>query len=506
MTDFSFQSKHLSSNLARSSLQGGIAAIAAQGIRFVLHIGSIMVLARLLAPEDYGMFSIVMSFVVLGNLFKDLGLPTATIQCADISHAQVSTLFWINVFLGCVLAVLAVIAAPVIAWFFREPRLAWMMATMGSVFIMNGVLSQPQALLSRRMQFIDLAVIDVSAMFMGVSVGIISAWKFSAGYWALIWIQMIMVCVTMIGVFVACRWRPDLPSRNSGIHGMLKFGSRVTVMSIFAHLGRSLDNLVIGWYWGIRELSFYDKAYQMMMLPIYQISGPISGIALPVLSSLQKNPKSYQEYFFRIIVISGALGMMLASFLYVVADQAVLVILGPQWTDSVPIFRALSPAAFIDTLMASFFWVPLSLGQGTRLMRAMAIISVISIFSFFIGLPWGAVGVATAYSVSRYLVLLPILIYCCHESPVKWRFVFNVIWRPAAASITAAFGMSLIIDYNLFHVIPLIDLIINALVYIFFFLLVWILLPNGLRFFIETIHILRQERKESTDCSRTRCE
>lgn len=120
-----FCTKHLKENLKGRSVRGGAVTITAQAIKFVLKMGSTVVLARLLSPEDYGLIGMATVIVGFVQLFKDLGLSAATVQKAEINHQQVSTLFWINLVVSWIIALVVVALAPVVAWFYNEPRLSW---------------------------------------------------------------------------------------------------------------------------------------------------------------------------------------------------------------------------------------------------------------------------------------------------------------------------------------------------------------------------------------------
>lgn len=467
-----------------------MAVVSAQAVQFGLHIASLTILARLLTPEDYGMFSIVITFVVFGNLFRDMGLASATIQHWEIRQDQVSTLYGIQVLMGIVLAVTAAASGPAIAWFFHEPRLSGMMAVTGSVFALHGIMSLHQSLLRRRMQFVRLAVIDTAAMACGALAGILAAWKFQAGYWSLVISQVVIAIVTLAGVLLSSDWRPGPFCNITEIRGLVRFGSRITLVGFCNHLGRSVDNLLIGRFWGVRELSFYDKAYQMLLIPLMQIIVPISGMALPVLASLQNDPTRFRAYLQRMVTATATLGMAATAFLFVAADHAVLVILGPQWIPAIPIFRAMSPAAFLEALFAVSFWIPLSLGQGARLVKATLSVTFVTIIGFFFGLPWGAAGVATAYSVTRCLLLVPIMRCCCREAPITFPEMIRAVWLPAVASLFAAAAVHPFIGQADMEPFPALNLVLFTAMYTIIFASVWMLTPSGRRLYREAADLI----------------
>src|ERR1700741_1604882 len=110
-------------DLKGKTIRGGLARLCAQGANLVLRVGSLMVLARLLGPKDFGLVGMVTAFTGVLNLFRDFGLSAAAVQRTTVTEEQISTLFWINIFVGILLGFLAVAAAPAIATFYHEPRL-----------------------------------------------------------------------------------------------------------------------------------------------------------------------------------------------------------------------------------------------------------------------------------------------------------------------------------------------------------------------------------------------
>lgn len=439
-----FSTDHLKADLKGRSVRGGAVTMAAQGVRFLLNLASIMVLARLLSPNDFGLVAMVVAVTGFVTLFKDMGLSMATVQRAEITHAQISTLFWINVAFGLVLGiVLACLAVP-IAWFYNgEQRLVAVTLVLALGIPISGLGIQHQAVLRRQMRFVALAVVDTVAMLTGIMTAIVLAllgkayWP-EANYWALVAMPLATATTGAAGVWIVCRWRPSGPRRGSGVRPLLSFGGYLTGSKFVIYLARNLDNVLIGRFWGEQTLGFYNQAYRLLMLPLQQINTPISAVAIPVLSRLIDSPERYRAYYRQGILLVVTLGMPIVAFSFAAVDELVLLVLGPQWTDAVAIFRALAPAAFIGTFNVATAWVFVSQGTTRRQFRAGAVASSFIVMAFVIGLPRGALGVATALSIAHCVIRIPHLIYCFHGTPIQLRDLGLVLWRPAAASLAAA--------------------------------------------------------------------
>src|SRR5712691_8399799 len=171
-------------DLKEKTIRGGFAKVCAQAVTFLLRVGSMMVLARLLEPTDFGLVGMVTALTGVLHLFRDFGLSTATVQRVNVTEAQISTLFWINVLVGTILGLLAVVMAPVVAVFYHEPRLFRVTAVLAPGFLCNAAGVQHAAILQRHMRFTALATIDIISLVMSTAVGIGMAVG-GYGYWAL---------------------------------------------------------------------------------------------------------------------------------------------------------------------------------------------------------------------------------------------------------------------------------------------------------------------------------
>lgn len=477
--------------------------MTAQTCRFILQFASTAVLARLLMPEDYGLMAMVTVIFGFVYLFKDLGLSSATIQSAEITHKQVSTLFWVNLGVSCCLTLLTAALAPAIALFYGEPRLVEISITLATGFIFGGLGVQHKALLKRQMQFGTLAAIDIASMFVSIAVGIIAAWS-GAGYWALVLMQLSTPISDAIGSWVACGWRPSLPSRDANIASMLNFGSNITGFQILNYFSRNLDNILIGWYWGSQQLGIYAKAYQLLLQPFQQLTLPISNVIWPALTRLQNDPKRYLAYYHKGLLLIVTFSMPLVVFMFVDAEEMVRILLGEKWLDAVIIFRLLGPAAFVSTFSVAAGWVYTSLGRADRQFKWAMIVSTVDVISFIIGVRWGAIGVAAIYSITRVALRYPNMVHCYKYTFLKLNDLFDVLWRPTLASIGAGVIMFAAKQNFTINVNVLITVIFDSFIYTSLYIIGWCILPNGRKMLGEILEIgkeLINKRKESKNAN-----
>lgn len=492
-----FNTEHLKADLKQRSVRGGVVTIAAQASKFTLKFGSTMVLARLLVPEDYGLIGMATVIVGFVEYFKDLGLSAATVQRREINHQQISTLFWINLAVGCLVALIVASLAPAIALFYNEPRLSGITLALAINFIFGGLTVQHQALLRRQMQFTSLAKIEIVAMTVGVATAVITAY-YGIGYWALVLMLMMTALTNMFGVWLACSWRPGLPQKDSEISSMLAYGGNLTGFGLVNYFSRNLDNVLIGRRWGSGQLGLYAQAYRLVLLPIQQINNPINSVALPTLSSLQTEPEKYSRYYYKAILLITTLGMPIVAFMFATANDLILLILGKQWLGSVPIFKFLMPAAFIGTFNVAGGWVYQSLGRTDRQFRIGCVTATLNSIIFLISVNWGAIGVARAFGLSQPILIIFSLSYCYWGTHLRVRDFLQTIARPAFASIGAALIL-MSLDRFLDAIVSnlLLSLLGDCVLYGLLYLILWLLLPGGKKTLQEIVGILQVMKQKS---------
>jgi PST family polysaccharide transporter len=396
--------EHLHADLKGRSLRGVSVTFASQGTQFLLQSVSTVVLARLLTPADFGLVAMVTAITGLGQAFADFGLSEATIQRQEISRKQVSNLFWINVAIGLALMLVTIALAPALAWFYREPRLKNIAIVGSFTFLIGGLRVQHNALLKRQMRYVSLALRDVASWVLAVPVAIIMAWR-GAGYWAIVALPLTLNFTQMALSWLMVRWIPSLPRRDAEVRSLVTFGGNVAVSYVIYNVNRNADNVLIGRYWGAGPLGLYSRAYNLLMLPMRQLTGPVASVVVPAFSRIQNDPERFARYYLRAVNLVMWLTAPVFGFLFVAAEPVIVLALGRQWRGAAPVFQILAIAALGQLLLDSTVWLFVSRGQSGRLLKLLLIISPLIVGSFAIGLPFGMKGVALSGSVGLVAML-----------------------------------------------------------------------------------------------------
>ena len=298
--------------LRARSVRGATALTFGAGGEMVVRFVSIVILARLLVPEDFGLIGIVTALTAIAGMFSGLGLSTATVQRHEINHRQVTNLFWINLAIGVTLTAAFCMLAPLIAAFYEDPRLTPIILVMSTTFMWGSCTVQHEALLIRQMQQTRTASIRFAASVVSVAVAIaLAATDF--GYWALVWQEVGRAFLVAVGVWMLCAWRPGLPYRRESVRSFVRFGVELTLTHFLYVVATNVDRLIVGKLFGASALGLYRQAHQLIMVPIEQLNQPIASVAQPGLSILQQDAERYRRYYEKIVFLIGLVTMPVSA-------------------------------------------------------------------------------------------------------------------------------------------------------------------------------------------------
>jgi len=204
-------------------------------------------------------------------------------------------------------------------------------------------------------------------------------------------------------------------------------------MALF--LSRNLDNVLIGRWWGAAQLGLYARAYQLMLLPLQQITQPIGAVAIRTLSILQSDRDRFRRYYSKALSAIAFAAAPLTVTAATLSDEIILLLLGPKWEGTSQLFKIMAIVGLLEPIGATTGWILIATGRSDKLLRWGVLQAFLVVGSFACGLPWGALGVASAFALCKSLLLVPSFWYTLKDSPVSARDVFGAVWRPACLSV-----------------------------------------------------------------------
>lgn len=389
--------------LGGTAARGGAVTVAGQLARIILQMASVVVLARLLDPADYGLTVMVMAVIGIGEVFRDFGLANAAIQARVVSRRERDNLFWANTGLGLIASVVAAGLGPLLALIYDDPRVPLVTAVLASTFVLNGLSTQFRSDLARRLRFRALVVADVGSVAAALVIAIVVA-ALGGAYWAIVAQQVSFAFLGLIAVAVMARWVPGPPHRETSIRPFVRYGWRLLVAQLMTYVGGNADSLVVGLRAGPTALGLYDRAFQLLMLPLNRLSVPISRVAVPVLSRLQDDEQRYNAFLLRGQTIFLAILVPVFMFAATAATPLVDVLLGAQWQESAVLFQLLAATGLAKSATNSSYWVALSKGHTDLAMKFSLFSTPVMLVAIVVGSINGVQGVAVAVAVTSVLL------------------------------------------------------------------------------------------------------
>jgi O-antigen/teichoic acid export membrane protein len=471
-----FSTDHVTRDVKGLFVRGSAVAIGTQGMRLVLNLGSMVVLGRLLAPADFGLVAMAMTMLGFVSLFKDIGLSMAAVQRETLTHEQSSALFWINALLSILLAVFCVVGSPLLVAFFHEPRLFEIVFAGALGLVFSGLAAQHQALLTRQMRFLRLALSQLVPAALGIISAVILAVE-GAGYWALV-SQLVIAPAATLAISVGlCPWRPARPKSADGLRDMLEFGGGMTGFRLVSYLAQNVDNLLIGRAWGPTELGFYSRAYSLFTLPSQMLTTPVAAAAIPALSRIVNDSRRYRETLHEILGKVVLLNTPGSVYMLVCADWLIEVVLGPQWQASGRIFMAFGAYAIIQPISIACNWAFIAEGKSTELFRIATVNAILFSAICYLCLPWGGFGVALGFLFGGIGLRMPLYVfYASQKTAISIREIARTagihlllgavlalslialrVWLPPLQAISGSllFGvLTLVLTFGIWWIFP----------------------------------------------------
>jgi PST family polysaccharide transporter len=411
-----------------------------------IQIAATVVLGRILAPRDFGLVAMVLTFSMLLANAPNNGFIDAILQRKEMSEQLASNLFWISI--GIMLALTAgfAAAAPLMARFYNEQTVTRLGVALSLQILLTCAPTVHAALLRRAMRFPSLAMNDIVARAVGVITSIIfgaAGW----GYWALVIGQCSLALSTAIGVWILCPWMPKRPNAAE-VRDTLRFAGHIGVRYSFNYFVRNFDNLLVGWRFGANPLGFYKRAYDLFALSMTQLVSANANVAVSALSRVRDDRAQWTRYVLGAMGMLAFIGMGLAGDFTLVGKDIIRVLLGPNWGTAGWIFTFFAPAIGIMMVNGVHGWIHVSLGHADRWLKWGVVEWVVTCAMFVAGLPWGPQGIAVAWSVSFWVLTLPSIWYAGRPIGFGVTPVIRAIWRYTVASLIAGAASYALMTHN----------------------------------------------------------
>lgn len=389
-----------------SGARGAGVTFVGQLLRFAIQFTSVVVLSRLLAPEDFGLVAMVVVFVAFGEMIRDFGMSTIGLQRRHLTHQQASNLFWVTTALGFATGLMLVASTPLLVDLYNEPRLAGIVPALAPTLLLSGVASQIRVQLARAMRYTALTAVEVGAQLLMLATAVACA-LIGLAYWAIVVATLVSAAATLAGYWAFARWIPTRPRRGAASRALVKDGAAFGVAQFLNYLSENLDTLVIGARWGATSVGVYTRAYQLLSLPVSRLIAPLTQVVIPTVNRAMAEGRTMDAVLMRIQFAVGVVVVWAFAVTAATAEWLVPVLLGSEWSASVPIFQALAVGGMVRVFSNVNYWRTILGNLGKQLVVFNVVTKLLVVASIIFASFYSVEAVAWAVSIG-FVVTWPL--------------------------------------------------------------------------------------------------
>ena len=390
----------------------------------LLQVLSLIVFARLLTPDDFGLFAILMIFVNFLLMFTDMGTAAALIHIKSPSQKLLSSIFFFNFFVGITLFLLLALLSGPIALFFENPPLKELLGLISINFVIVSLGIVQKARYEKELDFKNLTLIESASVLVGIGVGIAAAYK-GLGVYSLVIQTLTTSTLAVVLIWMIAKWRPLLYFSFGDIKSIWGYTANLTTFNFVNYFARNADNFLIGKFLSSSALGVYSLAYSIMLYPLQNISRVLLRILFPAFSHIQDDNEKFKKAYLRTIFFIALVSFPVMVGLIVTADTLVSLLFGYKWENLAIILMILAPVGILQSIGTTNGSIYMAKGN-TRLLLKVGIWSTIVTIIFFIGgIFFGVEGVALSYLLSNLVLFYP---------------VFKVSWEQIGLSVSEGVG------------------------------------------------------------------
>jgi O-antigen/teichoic acid export membrane protein len=381
---------------------GGVGNVARQ----LLSIVTLIVLARFVTPEDFGVYAILMIFVNFMAIFSSMGTSQVIVHLDNPNQRMLSSIFYFNICMGVVLFSLLFFLAWPIADFFDNQDLVYLLQIIGFSFIISTLSMVQNALLEKAMLFKRLVLIETIALTISSIAGMAAAIE-GLGVYSFLIMALSNASILTIGLWLNSHWRPSLSFSLDDIKKIWTYSINLTGFSFINYFARQSDQFLIGKFIGSGALGVYSLAYKIMLYPLQNISRVIVRVLFPAFSEVKHDNAHFKNSYLKVITFIALVTFPVMTGLFVVAENFVDVVFGEEWHQMIVLLIILSPVGMMQSIVTTVGSIYMAKGTTGLMFKIGALNAVVTVVAFIIGIPFGVEGVAIAYAISNLIMLYP---------------------------------------------------------------------------------------------------
>lgn len=371
-----------------------------QGVSFIFSI----ILARILAPSDFGIVAMIGIFFAVAQSFVDSGFSNALVRKTDRREEDLSTCFYFNIGVGIVAYIVLFLIAPFIADFYNQPILSPIIRITGFGVVLNSLCVVQQALFTIKIDFKSQAKVTLSATIISGIVGVVLAYQ-GYGVWALVWQGVVMSLVRMGLLWLMSKWRPKAGFSKDSFHYLFGYGSKLLASGLLDTIYNNIYPIVIGKFYSPAQLGNYSRALSFAQLPSSNITSILQRVTFPVLSTIQDDLPRLQTNYCRLLKLSAFIVFPLMMGLAAVAFPLIRIVLTPKWEGC---------SFYLQIICFALMWYPIHAinlnllqvkGRSDLFLRLEIIKKIVGVCIMCITIPLGITAMCIGMVASSFIAL-----------------------------------------------------------------------------------------------------
>ena len=482
-------------SIAQRSIRSSLYTLSASGFNTIIQLFRSILLARLIAPEIFGIYSFAASFVLLTSALPNFGMSSALLHRAPESEGEeplcvhFTILLTLNIIWAIAIALIGALIFP------QENR--WVLWVFLATQFADNLVITSRTLLMRRVVLNRIAIIDTLSIVFSTTSALLFAWK-GFGIQGLISTDVIAAIVAVLGYLVIRPpWKVRLGWSPTIARYLLDFGYRTFLGNLVGTALDYIDNLWTGQFLGKTSLGYYSRAYTFSSYPRKVLANPINIVASGTYAELKENPKQLSQAFFRANALLVRAGFFMAGLLALIAPEFIYLVIGEQWLPMLDAFRLMLLFTLLDPIRFTLSSLFIAVGKPEKLFwirLVQLVVMIVGLFTF--GNLLGISGVAIAVN----LMILTSIIILLWQARTYVRFsIFRLFGSPTLALIIGLVITYVSIEISGIHGFNLLTGVIKTLVFgIIYMGIIIILEHNELPMLINYAKLIFQRKPASS--------
>lgn len=366
---------------------------------------ALLLLARWLGPDEFGLIGMFAVFVTIGLTLVDSGLSHSVIRKQDADDRDYSTVFYANLAISLLVYILLFFTAPFIAEFYHQPLLTDIVRVYCITFVISAFSAIQLAILTKNMEFKKMMFCNIPGILLGITVGFILA-HMNYGVWSVVLMHLVTQTVQSLVLWFFSEWKPSFTFSREKLNEHFHFGYKLTLSGLLNTIFNNIYNVLIGRFYPLSYSGYYERAFSLNQYPVTTLSGILSKISYPLLSKIQDQKDKISEVYQRLLKVSFFITAPLMLGAAAVAKPLFLLVLGEKWLPAIPFFQILCAASIFYPVHSLNINVLKVFGRSDLFLRLEIIKKVLTLMCVLAAFPFGILGLVWSSVVISVIGLL----------------------------------------------------------------------------------------------------